>query len=129
MPARILICDDSNVMLNLFQRKLQEAGHQVVGRANDSDTCVRLYSELKPDLVLLDITMPNKDGRECLAEIMQLHPKAKVVMISALTDQKVVGGCLKLGAKAFIAKTSFNVPETFQTDVLDVLKPLLASAS
>ncbi|WP_374074225.1 response regulator [Bdellovibrio bacteriovorus] len=126
--ARILLCDDSNLILKILEKRMQDIGQEVVGKAKDGEECVRMYSELKPDLLLLDITMPNKDGRECLIEILEWDAKANVIMISALMNEAVQADCLNHGAKAFIHKGDINSPEDFETKVVAILKPYLKIA-
>ncbi len=126
--ARILLCDDSGLILKILEKRMSELGQQVVGKAKDGDECVRLHSDLKPDLLLLDITMPNKDGRQTLAEILEKEPNAIIVMISALMNDEVKEECLRGGAKAFINKSDLNSQEAFDSKVLAVLKPYLEVA-
>jgi two-component system chemotaxis response regulator CheY len=112
----------------LFNNKLQKAGHEVVGKGIDGDEGIKLYLEKHPDLVLLDITMPNKDGRECLAEILKADPLAKIIMVSAIKDDAVVNECLKIGAKGFISKTNIHGEEEFQREVLNQIDKVLKAA-
>lgn len=126
--AKIVLCDDSKVILMLLNQKLQQAGHEIVGKGSDGCEGVKLYEEKRPDLVLLDITMPNKDGRECLAEILKINSNAKVVMISAIKDGNVVNECLRIGAKGFISKGSLHNEEVFKKDVLEEIEKVLKAA-
>jgi two-component system chemotaxis response regulator CheY len=126
--ARIVLCDDSRTILTLFGAKLQAAGHSVVGKASDGEQGVKMYEATRPDLVLLDITMPNKDGRECLADIIKSDPSAKVIMISALRDDAVVAECLKLGAKGFISKNQVYDDANFEKGVLSMIDSVLKAA-
>lgn len=126
--AKILLVDDSNLILNLFEKGLQKAGHEIVGKARDGEQGVKLYTELKPELVVLDITMPNKDGRECLADLLKINPKVKVVMCSAVMDENVKQECLRQGAKDFIVKSSLSSPGEFENKVLNVIDPVLKAA-
>ncbi|NUM87796.1 MAG: response regulator [Bdellovibrionales bacterium] len=127
--AKILLCDDNKTILTLFERRFQESGHEIVGKARDGDEGIKLYRELKPDLVLLDITMPNKDGRECLAEILGIDPSARVVMLTGLMDEAVKKDCLARGARAFISKSKSSASlEDFRANVLSVIDPILKAA-
>lgn len=126
--ARILLIDDSNLILNMFEKGLTRAGHEIVGKAKDGEQGVKLFNELNPDLILLDITMPNKDGRECLAEMLETKPSAKVVMCSAVMDEKVRQECIQQGARAFIVKSSLSSASDFSTKVIDVINPILNAA-
>jgi two-component system chemotaxis response regulator CheY len=125
--ARIVICDDSKSALTFFDRKLREAGHEVVGKAQDGEEGIRVFAEAKPDLILLDVTMPNKDGRECLESILKTTPNAKVIMISAVKDDGVVRECLKSGAKSFISKSNIYGEEEFEKEVLAIIDQVLKS--
>ncbi len=103
--SRILIIDDSKVIQRVVSEKLKAIQEEVVGLAGDGDEGVEKFKQLRPDLVLLDVTMPNKDGRECLKEILAIDPRASVIMLSALNSSEVIKECLALGAKAFIDKS------------------------
>lgn len=126
--AKILLCDDSKIILSLLEKKLTEIGHHVVGKARDGEECLKLYPQTHPDLVLLDVTMPNKDGRQCLVELMQLDASAKVIMLSALANEDVRIDCLKNGARAFVSKAHLNSPDDFQSKILAVINPFLQVA-
>ena len=125
--ARIMLCDDSKAVLSMFEKRLKAAGHEIVGRAMDGEEGLKLYTEKRPELTLLDITMPNKDGRECLQGILQVDSTAKVIMISALKDDAIVNSCLSNGAKAFIEKNKILKDEDFQREVLNVIDSILKS--
>lgn len=126
--AKIMLCDDSRTMLMLFERKLKDAGHEIVGKAADGEEGIKLYNEKRPDLTLLDITMPNKDGREALQGILQINSSAKVIMVSALKEDEVISDCLKNGARAFIEKNKVIKDEDFQREVLTVIEKVLKTA-
>jgi two-component system chemotaxis response regulator CheY len=102
--ARILVVDDAAFMRKMVKDALSGAGHDVVGEAGDGVEAVARYQELKPDLMTLDITMPEKDGLAALADIMGADPSARVVMCSALGQETKVVQALKLGAKDFVVK-------------------------
>ncbi|MFZ3229221.1 MAG: response regulator [Pseudobdellovibrio sp.] len=121
----ILLCDDSNMILTLLDKRLRDAGFNIVGKAKDGDECIKLYNEIKPDLLLLDITMPNKDGRECLSDLIKSSPLAKIIMISALADQAIHDECINLGAKAFISKSNLSTPDDFEKKVLTIIRNVL----
>ncbi len=104
---KILVVDDSRTIQTLVSKCIASLGAEIVGVADDGEDGFEKYKELHPDLVLLDITMPNKDGRECLKDILQEDPKATVIMLSALNSQEVIQDCIKIGAKAFLNKPSF----------------------
>lgn len=128
MSTRVLLCDDSGVILALLEKRLKDQGFEVVGKAKDGNDCIAKYNSLKPDLLLLDITMPNKDGRETLEEIIADNPAAKIIMVSAILDEEVQKGCLQAGAKAFISKGDISSVDDFKTKVLPVIQPVLLAA-
>lgn len=102
--AKVLIVDDANFMQITLEKVLQLGSHQVVGKANNGIEAIQLYKETKPEIVLLDITMPEMDGIETISEIMKMDPEAKVIMCSAMGQQKIVVKAIELGAKDFIVK-------------------------
>jgi two-component system chemotaxis response regulator CheY len=126
--AKILICDDSQTMLHLFEKRLRDAGHEIVALARDGDEGFKAYSEKRPELTLLDVTMPNRDGRDCLGDILKLQPNAKVIMISAVTDGAVIKDCLRVGAKAFVSKGQLFQEAEFKKEVLTLIDQVLKAA-
>ena len=104
MGNNILIVDDAAFMRMMVKDILTKGGYNVVGEAENGVVAVQKYSELKPDLITLDITMPNMDGTEALKEIKAYDSNAKVIMITAAGQQHKVIEALKLGAKRFITK-------------------------
>jgi two-component system, chemotaxis family, chemotaxis protein CheY len=121
---RILICDDSRFVLSLYETRLKSEGFSITGKATDGDQCLRLFQETKPDLVLLDITMPNKDGRATLTEILALQPGAKVIMISGVSEKAVVNECMKAGAHDYVLKTEITSEEDFKKNLIQKIKTL-----
>jgi len=104
MGVTILIADDLSFM-RMFQKEiLQKRGYTVVGEAADGHEAVEKYRVLRPDIVLLDITMPNMNGLEAMRSIFAADPGARVIMCSALGQQNLVMEALKAGAKDFIVK-------------------------
>ncbi|MDP4164386.1 MAG: response regulator [Bacillota bacterium] len=102
--ARILIVDDAKFMRLTLTNILLKAEHEVVGEAENGAEAVRLYSELKPDLVTMDITMPEMSGLEAVKKIKGSDPDAKIIMCSAMGQQKMVVEAIETGAKDFIVK-------------------------
>jgi two-component system, chemotaxis family, chemotaxis protein CheY len=102
--ARVLVVDDTLFMRKVVSDALRSGGHEVVGEACDGNEAVARFTELRPDLTMLDITMPEKGGLEALAEIMKLDPSALVLMCSALGQESKVIQSIKLGAKDFVLK-------------------------
>ncbi len=102
--ATILITDDSDA-IRLVLRDIVEIGkHIVVGEAYDGAGAVEKYTQLKPDVLLLDLAMPKKDGLTVIQEIIEMDPKAKIILITAAGNMKIIDKCLASGAKSYIAK-------------------------
>jgi two-component system, chemotaxis family, chemotaxis protein CheY len=104
MGANILIADDLSFMRMIQKEILTERGYTIVGEAADGREAVEKFKSLHPDLVLLDITMPNMNGLEAMRKIFSLDPKARVIMCSALGQQNLIVEAIKAGVKDFIVK-------------------------
>ncbi|MBP5449755.1 MAG: response regulator [Spirochaetales bacterium] len=104
MPARVLIVDDLAFIKLIIKDTLEKTGFEVAGEASNGIEAVEQYKRLKPDIVLMDITMPRMDGIQALQEIMKFDSAAKVIMCSALGQQKLIIQSIQLGAKDFIVK-------------------------
>jgi two-component system, chemotaxis family, chemotaxis protein CheY len=104
MAASILIADDLSFMRMIQKEILTEKGYEIAGEAADGLEAVEKFKSLHPDLVLLDITMPNMNGLEAMRKIFQIDPKAKVIMCSALGQQNLIVEAIKAGVKDFIVK-------------------------
>jgi two-component system, chemotaxis family, chemotaxis protein CheY len=118
--ARVLVVDDAAFMRKMVSDVLTKGGHEVVGEAGDGAEAIVRFQELKPEVMTLDITMPEKDGLAALKEIIELDPAARVVMCSALGQESKVLESIKLGAKDFVVKP-------FQADrVLEAVGKALA---
>ena len=104
MAKRILIADDAAFMRMMIKDILTKNGYNVVGEAENGLKAVEKYQETKPDLVLMDITMPEMDGIQALKKIKQADPNASVVMCSAMGQQAMVIESIQSGAKDFIVK-------------------------
>jgi YesN/AraC family two-component response regulator len=102
--ARILIVDDSIVMRKNLVTIFSDAGHEVVGQASNGKQAVSMYSELMPDLVTMDISMPVMRGIDAVKEIITLHPGAQIIIISALNQKQMVFEALNYGAKHYVIK-------------------------
>ena len=119
MGKRILVVDDAAFMRMMLKDILTKGGYEVCGEAGDGIEALTKYNELKPDLVTLDITMPNKDGIAALKDIKAADPSALCVMCSAMGQQSMVIEAIQSGAKDFIVKP-------FQADrVLESIKKVL----
>lgn len=105
MTKKVLIVDDAAFMRMMIKNFAEKDGNfEVVGEAENGVEAVKKYVELQPDLVTMDITMPEKDGIEALKEIMKINPQAIVVMCSAMGQEKMVLDSIVSGAKDFIVK-------------------------
>jgi two-component system chemotaxis response regulator CheY len=102
--ARVLVVDDAAFMRKVVSDALASGGHEVVGEAGNGAEAVQRYQELSPELVTLDITMPEKDGIQALGEIISLDPGARVLMCSALGQESKVIESIQKGAKDFVVK-------------------------
>ena len=116
MAKNILICDDAAFMRMMIKDILTKNGYNVVGEAENGLKAVEKYNEVKPDLVLMDITMPEMDGIQALKKIKAGDPSAVVIMCSAMGQQAMVIESIQAGARDFIVKP-------FQPDrVLEAVK-------
>lgn len=104
MSKRVLIADDSVLIRRMIAEVLMQAGYEVVGEATNGAEAVAKYRELNPDVVTLDIVMPGTDGLYALDGILALNPNAKVVVVSALNQTKLISDAIRKGAQDFIAK-------------------------
>lgn len=104
MKNKLLIVDDALIMRMRIREIALQAGWEVVGEATNGAQAVELYRELRPDLVTLDIVMPQMDGVEALRKIREEEPQARVCMVSAVNQKEKLAECIKLGAIDFIAK-------------------------
>jgi len=102
--AKILIVDDAAFMRISIKNMLTKNGYEVVGEAENGVIGVELYKELQPDIVTMDITMPEMSGLDALKEINKIDPGAKVVMVSAMGQEAMVREAIVSGAKGFIVK-------------------------
>ena len=104
MGKNILICDDAAFMRMMIKDILTKNGYNVVGEAENGVRAIEMYKETKPDLVLMDITMPEMDGIGALKGIRAEDPNANVIMCSAMGQQAMVIEAIQSGAKDFIVK-------------------------
>ena len=104
MAKNILVCDDAAFMRMMIKDILSKNGYTVAGEAENGVKAVERYNELKPDLVLMDITMPEMDGIQALKKIKAADASATVIMCSAMGQQAMVIESIQAGAKDFIVK-------------------------
>ena len=101
---RVLIADDSVFLRTSLKRMLEKNGLQVAGMAENGIEVISCYKELKPDIVIMDIVMPQLSGREALKLLKQFDPAARVIMISSMSTKEMVMDCLATGAAHYILK-------------------------
>jgi two-component system, chemotaxis family, chemotaxis protein CheY len=104
---RLLIVDDSNMIRTRISRVVQNGGLKdvaVVGLAKNGLEAIRIAKVARPDVVTMDLTMPEMDGIECITALIKLDPKINILVVSALSDKSTAIAALKLGARGFVAK-------------------------
>lgn len=112
--ANVLIVDDASFMRMMLKNILIKNGYTVIGEAANGNEAIVQFNELNPDVVTLDITMPEKDGLQALKEIRREHPRAKIIMASAMGQQFMVIEAIQAGASDFIVKP-FNEERVIAT--------------
>jgi two-component system chemotaxis response regulator CheY len=100
----VLVCDDAIFMRTMIADILTQAGYKVVGEAESGVEAVQKYQELKPDLVTMDIVMPEMGGIDAVREIVKMYPEARILMCSAMGQQALVVEAIQAGAKDFVVK-------------------------
>jgi two-component system chemotaxis response regulator CheY len=119
--AKILVVDDAAFMRMMLKNILTANGHEVVGEAEDGLQSIDRYEQLKPDLVTMDIVMPQLNGIDATKMIVQSYPEAKIIMCTAIGQQGIVLEAMKAGAKGYIVKP-FQAPK-----VVDEINKVLSS--
>lgn len=104
MAIRVLIVDDAIFMRTVLKKMLTEESFEICGEANNGKEAIKKAKELEPDVITLDITMPEMDGVTALPQILEASPSSKVIMCSAMGQQPMVIEAIKNGAKDFIVK-------------------------
>ncbi|MDR4889924.1 response regulator [Fredinandcohnia sp. QZ13] len=102
--AKVLVVDDAAFMRMQLRDMLTKLGHEVVGEAENGVDAIEKYEQLIPELVTMDITMPEMDGIQAVTEIKRKYPNAQIIMCSAMGQQGMVIDAIKAGAKDFIVK-------------------------
>ena len=118
---RLLIVDDSNMIRTRISRVVQSGGLKnvaVVGLAKNGLEAIRIAKVARPDVVTMDLTMPEMDGIECIANLLKMDPTMNILVVSALSDKSTAIAALKLGARGFVAKPFTD--EELQIALLDV---------
>ncbi len=104
MDKTVLIIDDTAFMRMTLRKLLEKNGYTVIGEADNGVDAVRLYSELRPYLVTMDITMPKMNGIMAIEEIMKINQDAIIVIVSAMGQEAIIIEALNAGAKDFVVK-------------------------
>jgi len=100
----VLVVDDAAFMRVSIKNMLTKNGYEVIGEAENGKIAIQKYQELSPDIVTMDITMPEMDGLASLKEILKADPSANVIMVSAMGQEGMVREAVQTGAKGFIVK-------------------------
>lgn len=101
---RVMVVDDEDHVRKLITTVIKSMNCDIVGEADNGEEAISLFRTLKPNMLLLDINMPVKSGKEALAEIKNIYPTAFIIMLTSLTDKETIEDCIKLGATGFIRK-------------------------
>jgi two-component system chemotaxis response regulator CheY len=117
-PLKLMIVDDSNVMRRKIERSHQCARLQFVGSAGNGKQAVDLFRRTGPDVVTMDITMPEMDGIQCVEQLVAMNPDVLILVISALADKATAIEAMKKGANGFLCKP---FTDRQLTDALDEL--------
>jgi len=104
MKQKILIVDDSFYMRTILKNMLSDAGYSIVGEASDGVTAINMAKETNPDLVTLDLILPDNTGLDVLKAIKKDNPRIKVVIVSAVGQEAIVKEALNHGAQSYIVK-------------------------
>lgn len=117
---KVMIVDDSSIIRKLIQNYLNEFNIEIVGEASDGKTAVKLFQELKPDVVTMDIVMPEMDGISVIEEIRKIDDSVKIMVVTALSDKITGIEAIKKGAKSYVVKP-FS-PEKLQNAFSKLIK-------
>lgn len=120
---RLLIVDDSNMIRSRISRVVQNGGLAniaLVGLARNGAEAVRIARATQPEVVTMDLTMPEMDGVECISEMLRILPKTNILVVSALSDKSTAIAALKLGARGFVAKPFSD--DELKMALLDVME-------
>lgn len=104
MAIRLMLADDHRMLREGLRRSMTDEGFSVVGEAGDGEEAVRLAAELQPDVILMDVSMPDVDGVEATRRIRDLLPDTRVIMLTMHPDQEVVAAALRAGAAGYLVK-------------------------
>jgi two-component system chemotaxis response regulator CheY len=99
-----MIVDDSSIMIKNLTQMLTQQGHRVVGSARTGAEAVSEFQHCRPDIITMDITMPNMGGIEAMDKILELEPNCIIIMVTAVGQEQMVVSCIAKGAKAYLIK-------------------------
>ena len=120
---RLMIVDDSNMIRSRISRVVQNGGLanvSLVGLARNGAEAIRIARATKPEVVTMDLTMPEMDGVQCIAELLRMLPRTNILVVSALSDKSTAIAALKLGARGFVAKPFSD--DELKMALLDVME-------
>ena len=123
MPKRLMIVDDSNMIRSRLSRVVQDGGVSdiaLVGLARNGAEAVRMARATRPEVVTMDLTMPEMDGVECIGELLKMLPGINILVVSALSDKSTAIAALKQGARGFVAKPFSD--DELKLALLDVME-------
>jgi len=104
VTIRLMLADDHRMLREGLRRSMTDQGFDVVGEARDGDEAIRLAEDLQPEVILMDVTMPEVDGVEATRQIKQLFPDIRVVMLTMHADQEVLAQAMRVGASGYLVK-------------------------
>jgi two-component system response regulator DegU len=102
--VRVLLADDHRMLREGLRRTLEEEGFAVIGEADDGEQAVRMALDWRPDVIVMDVTMPNMDGVAATAEVRKSWPEARIVMLTMHADQDIVANAIRAGASGYLTK-------------------------
>lgn len=128
----LLLVDDSKMFLRVLERILSPK-FKIVAMAHNGEEGFQKFTECRPNLVLLDITMPEVNGKDCLKRILAHDPNARVIMVSSLGDDATIQECLRIGAKGFVRKDAISLsdltaPGLLEATIASALESQMAEA-
>lgn len=103
-PLRVLVVDDSIIIRTKLTKMLEAIGHTVVGEAENGLQAIQVFSETRPDLITMDITMPDMDGIEATRIIIDADPNANILMLTSHTQKEIINEVIEAGAKGYVVK-------------------------
>ncbi len=104
MSNTVLVCDDAMFMRTFISKALTEADYEIVGEAENGHQAVEQYKQLKPDVVIMDLVMPDMDGMAAVREIVKCDPKARILICSAMGQKNLMNQAVQAGAREFLVK-------------------------